>query len=75
MALENFQTELEGNQVDYTTKPKPYNKNGKETININFSQHCSCCDNETHRRTTKAMKRVSIVRVVNGLMCSIVTTE
>ena len=32
ITLENFQTELEGNQVDYTTKPKPYNKGGKNDI-------------------------------------------
>ena len=35
MVLENFQTELEGNQVDYTTKPKPYNKDGKNDIRHN----------------------------------------
>ena len=30
--LEHFQTELEGNQVDYTTKPKPYDNGGKNDI-------------------------------------------
>jgi hypothetical protein len=32
ITLEYFQTELEGNQVDYTTKPKPCNKGGKNDI-------------------------------------------
>jgi hypothetical protein len=32
MILENFQIESEGNQVDYTTKPKLYNKDGKNDI-------------------------------------------
>jgi hypothetical protein len=30
--LENFQTELEENQVDYTIKPKPHNKDSKNDI-------------------------------------------
>ena len=33
--LEHFQTKLEGNQVDYTTKPKLYNKSGKNDIRHN----------------------------------------
>ena len=32
ITFEYFQTKLEGTQVDYTTKPKPYNKGGKNDI-------------------------------------------
>ena len=32
MILENFQIVSEGNQVDYTTKPKLYNKDSKNDI-------------------------------------------
>jgi hypothetical protein len=59
--LEHFQTKLKENQVDYTTKPKPYNKSGKNDIRHNTGPYQEGnTSNNIKKKTKHNNKKVKI---------------